>query len=168
MDLSILLDPARRFSRGPFLDPPLSFYNGRVLLGPGAFLQSPVFVRSRRITHIINVGEADACPGWVQRSFGARYTHIPCYDNATEQIFEKYPAFEKTLNTYLKQGGVVYVHCQAGMNRSATLLVGYVAKQSGSPLESIVHHAVRQRPCILMNPFFNKQLIDFAKKHTKE
>ena len=168
-ELSILLNPARMRSRGPFMDPPAVFHP-KILLGPGAFLTNPKFVSSRNITHVVNVGEVDSCPRWVQKALGPRYTHIPCQDTATEQIFTKYPVFERTMNEYLAQKGCrcVYVHCQAGMNRSATLLVGYMVKEFKIPLPTVVLHGIRQRPCMLMNPFFNRQLLDFAKKHTKE
>ena len=159
------MDAARRRSRGPFLDPAL-VVRPNLMVGPGAFL-NPRFVWDNKITHVINVGEPAAAPHWVKASFGDRYVNLPIHDDDKTRLEDTYPHFEQTLLRYMRDPGCqrVYVHCMAGMNRSASLTVMFLVKQFNLPLEAVVFHALRQRPCVLANPFFNAQLIAFAKKH---
>lgn len=161
--MEILLNPARFRSRGPFLDPPLKLPN-KIMVGPGSFL-TPIFVGMRQISHVINVSVSDAAPQWVQKSFGDRYSFIPCDDSIEFDLFARYPLFEGLVNSYLKDPTCtcIYVHCQAGMNRSATLAIAYVSRTTKMPLESLLRHSLHQRPCILMNPTFNEKLIAFTK-----
>jgi protein-tyrosine phosphatase len=56
----------------------------------------------------------------------------------------------------------VYVHCQAGMNRSATLVIAYIVRRFRAPLHGVVEHVARQRPCILTNMHFQDYLCKFA------
>ena len=58
----------------------------------------------------------------------------------------------------------MYVHCQAGMNRSAALAAGYIVRKFGVPVEKVVQTMASQRPCVLTNRAFQKQLFEFAKK----
>lgn len=160
------MNPARFRSRGPFLDPPLVLHN-KIMVGPGGWL-TPKFVANNNITHVINVSVLDATPLWIRNSFKEKFHFIECEDSESFDIFARYPEFETFLTSYLLDPirGKVYVHCQAGMNRSATLAIAYVVKQYKVPLEYVVRGSLHQRPCILMNPAFNQKLIEFAKKHT--
>jgi atypical dual specificity phosphatase len=137
------------------------------MVGPGMFLH-PKFVYDQRITHVINVGEDEAAPSWVKRALGPRYAHLPISDDEKTQLDDIYPVFEKTLTRFLRERGRVYVHCMAGMNRSASLMALFVVRQMHLPLEAVVFHGLRQRPCMFANPSFNAQLIDLAKKHAKK
>jgi hypothetical protein len=166
--MELLISAARKRSRGPFLDPPVLFYPN-LMVGPGMFLH-PRFVFANGITHIINVGEAEAAPEWVKRAFASRYTHLPISDDDKTQLMSIYLAFEQTLLKYMKDPNarMIYVHCMAGMNRSASLTAMFVMRQSRTPLEAIMLHSLRVRPCMYANPHFNAQLAEFAKKHVKK
>lgn len=166
--MDLLIGAARRRSRGPFLDPPVLF-RPNLMVGPGMFLH-PRFVFANGITHVINVGEAEAAPEWVKRAFGPRYAHLPIADDDKTQLASIYPTFEHTLLNYMRDPNarMIYVHCMAGMNRSASLTTMFVVKQTRLPLEGIMLHALRVRPCMYANPHFNAQLMEFAKKHGKK
>jgi protein-tyrosine phosphatase len=163
--MDILINPARLRSRGPFLDPPM-LLRPNIMVGPGIYL-TPAFVNQHKITHVVNVADDSAAPMWVKRSFGHRYAHIPTEDNLTTNIFDAYPKFEQTMLQFLRDPSsrMIYVHCQAGMNRSATLAIAFVSRIFQIPVEGLIFHGLRQRPCILANPSFNAQLLAFAKKN---
>jgi protein-tyrosine phosphatase len=61
--------------------------------------------------------------------------------------------------------GQVFVHCQAGVNRSATLCVAYLMLLQQVSLVQAVEHCARLRPCILRNEGFIEQLVVFASTH---
>lgn len=163
-DLQLILDKYRPKSRGPVYDPIAAVFD-RVLLGPGYHL-TPNLIRTQNITHIVNCAERSACPAWAETHVGpSRFTCLDAEDTTEYHILRDiYPLFESTMDTYLRdpQCKCVYVHCVAGMNRSATLLAAYINHRFGVPMEKVVDVMARQRPCIMTNTFFLQQLAEFG------
>jgi hypothetical protein len=65
--------------------------------------------------------------------------------------------------SYLRSpgGGVVYVHCQAGMNRSAFLALTYVCDRFHMDGETMLESFKRQRPCMFQNQVYRGQVLNF-------
>lgn len=144
-----------------FMKDPPAFFHPRILVGPGCFL-TPYFVQKHDITHVINVAHDEFSPAWWRRIHPTKYKVIEAIDDVNVNILDWYPEFEKTLKEFLRQGeGVVYVHCQAGMNRSGSLALAYTCKNLGMELGALVDSVRRQRPCILQNPVFMNQVKEF-------
>ena len=158
---SVLL-PYRSRSRGYIHDPVAKVFH-RILLGAGFYLL-PNFVNGHQITHVINGADDIACPPSLRVYLGKNYTCLNAFDDETNIIEKHYDAFELAMDAYLRDPVCknVYVHCQAGMNRSATLVLAYAVKRFRVKLLDIVHHVVRQRPCIMANPYFQDYLVKFA------
>ena len=141
-------------------DPP-AFFHPRILVGPGAFL-SPAFVTKYGITHVINCSHDDYSPIWWRSNYPTKYKLIEAIDSTQHNILDWYSEFEQALHSFLKEGtGVVYVHCQAGMNRSASLALAYTSKNMGMDVDQMIQSARRQRPCILQNLVFMNQVREF-------
>lgn len=85
-------------------------------------------------------------------------------DDETNILQKHYPAFEAAMDAYLRDPACknVYVHCQAGMNRSATLVIAYVFKRFRVEFAYLINHVARQRPCIMTNAHFQDYLVKFA------
>jgi hypothetical protein len=164
MTLQEILNKNRPRSRGPVYDPIAAVFD-RILLGPGLHL-TPRFVHTHNITHIVNCAEKSACPAWASSNVGpTRYISLDAKDEfGYPLIKDHYSTFEVVMDTFLRDPSCrcVYVHCQAGMNRSATLLAAYLHKRFGIPLEKVVEVMARQRPCIMTNPTFVAQLEEFG------
>lgn len=160
--LQSVLTPYRSRSRGYIHDPIAKVFH-RILLGAGFYLL-PNFVNGHQITHVINCADDYACPSNLRAYLGKNYTCLNALDDETNIIEKHYPAFEAAMDEYLRDPICknVYVHCQAGMNRSATLVIAYVVKRFRVKLLDIVHHVVRQRPCVMSNPHFQDYLVKFA------
>ena len=164
-----ILTPYQTRSRGYIYDPIAAVFD-RILLGPGLHM-TPQFMRLYSITHIINCADETACPNWTKTYLGEN--HYECLDAIDSEnvniINDFYSKFEKIMDSYLRDPTCsnVYVHCQAGMNRSATLAIAYVHKRFGIPMLKLIESTVRQRPCILSNTAFQKQLLEFASHKNK-
>ncbi len=138
-------------------DPP-AYFHPRILVGAGAMLTLP-FVRQYGITHVINCASHQDCPEWWPMFFPDKYAVLNAIDSLHVNITDWYPAFEATMHEFLRSGnGVVYVHCQAGINRSGFLALLYSVKNLGMELNSMVQSVRRQRPCILQNSVFMDQV----------
>lgn len=159
-----ILAPYRGRSRGPVYDPIASVFD-RILLGPGCHF-SPMFMQVYNITHIVNCAFEIDCPRWVKYQVGLdRYACMNAPDTIeTNIIRDYYPKFEGVMDTYLRDPRcrTVYVHCQAGMNRSATLIAAYIHKRFRIPMAKLIDHIAKQRPCIMTNPAFQSQLAEFG------
>lgn len=155
-------------SRGYNVDP-ISTLFPRIMVGPPEYL-TPAFVHANRITHVINCAEPGLTPSWMIRHIGLnRYAEVCTVDHPNYPILlTPYYHFEQVMTKFLRDASCqgVYVHCAAGVNRSATLAHAYVCRTFRIPLPRILENSMRQRPCMLQNMGFVHQLILFAKKHT--
>jgi protein tyrosine phosphatase len=141
-------------------DSPAWFYN-RILVGSGDMLR-PDFVKKHNITHVINCAHPADSPAWFRTAFPDKYTCIDAQDTLNVYILYWFPHFEKTLRAFLRDGtGNVFVHCQAGVNRSGFLALAYVCKNFHLPLEEVFYNARKQRPILFQNPTFMRQVRDF-------
>jgi len=66
--------------------------------------------------------------------------------------------FDEARNT----GGRALVHCELGVNRSATLAVAYLVESERVPLTQAVRQVRIERPNVLLNGGFRRQLVRFA------
>ena len=145
-----------------YLRQPAAWFHTRILVGPGAYL-TPRYASENRITHVINCANDVFSPVWWRERNPDRYVALNAIDSPHHNILDWYEAFETAARHYLRQPGcgVVYVHCQAGMNRSGFLALAYVCKNFHLPMDAMVTAAKRQRPVILQNPVFMNQVKDY-------
>lgn len=146
-----------------FLRQPAAWFHSRILVGPGAFL-TPSFVEKHNIKYVVNCSFNEYSPPWFRQQYQENYTVLNAIDSPHHNILEWYPIFEKTMDNYLAtdETGVVYVHCQAGMNRSASLALAYVATHFNPNIEQLIVLTKQQRNCMYQNRTFMKQVEEFV------
>jgi hypothetical protein len=114
------------------------------------------------ITHVINCASDGDCPEWFPERYPEKYVCLNAIDSPFTDILLWYPRFEAKLHEFLRSGsGVVYVHCQAGMNRSGSLALAYVCKNFHLPYEEVYVAVKKQRPVLLQNLVFMNQVREF-------
>lgn len=140
--------------------PPAWFYP-RVLVGAGMALTVP-FAYKHNITHVINCASEEDSPIWFRKRFPDKYVCLNAIDSPQVNILAWYEAFEEWMHHFLRQGdGTVYVHCQAGMNRSGSLALAYVCKNFGLDLDTTIQATRLQRPILFQNSVFMDQVRKF-------
>ena len=150
------------FAKPDYMRQPPAYFHSRILVGAGDMLR-PQFVARHNITHVINCAFDYDSPPWWRRGFPSRYVELNAIDSLTTNILYWYPRFEEALQRFLREGdGVVYVHCQAGMNRSGFLALAYCCKNFNNDIEQLVASVKRQRPVILQNQVFMTQVKEFV------
>lgn len=129
------------------------------------------FLLKNKITHVINVCGELARPEFLSKPkhFREKVKHIKYYE-LEAMDHPEYPILQKhgnqissLMDSIFKEDfkNRVLIHCFAGINRSATLLIHFL-KKCVFPDESIrnVIENVRQlRPIILSNKGFESQLV---------
>ena len=145
-----------------YLRQPPAYFHTRILVGPGSLL-TPKFVYERGISHVVNCARPEDSPRWFRESSPTRYVCLNAPDSEQHCILDWYGHFEQTLFRFLRApgGGVVYVHCQAGINRSAFLALTYVCSRFHMDGETMLEAFKRQRPCMFQNPVYKEQVLRF-------
>jgi protein-tyrosine phosphatase len=84
-------------------------------------------------------------------------------DDTDTDIMALFPEIRRFLDEVVSPDGPrTLIHCQAGINRSATLATAYYMYKTGKPLLDAIDHMVRLRPIILRNEDFIAQLTIWA------
>lgn len=139
-----------------------AWFHPRVLVGPGAFL-TPGFQQQHNITAVINCAFQEDSPLWYRITNPNTYDCIYAIDDVNQDIRIWYPEFATAMRTFLRDTpGVVYVHCQAGINRSASLALAFVCKNFGADYDITMQSVIRQRPCMFQNRAFKRQVSEFV------
>ena len=148
----------RRISLGYAADPPAKVHT-RIIFGPGIFLTKS-FCEKHKITHVINCAFEEDCPTWFKNEYSKNYVCVSAEDGLDKNILEWYPAFEKSMASFLKSKDckVVYVHCKAGINRSGFLTLLFLCLHFGYNYTESIKCIIRQRPCALQNPTYQIQV----------
>lgn len=82
-------------------------------------------------------------------------TNYRILDNHSSYVFE-------IIDMSLEKGYNVLIHCQCGINRSATLAIAYYCMKLQCSIEKAILDVFKVRPCILTNTGFREQLFEWA------
>jgi dual specificity phosphatase 12 len=112
----------------------------------------------RKVTHVAAVGEefmekegAGGIKMWNK--------DITDDDHQGEAMAESLRDAATFIHNALSGGGVVVVHCAAGISRSATVVLGYLLLHGSYSLRSAFAHLFACRPCIWPNEGFMAALV---------
>jgi len=66
--------------------------------------------------------------------------------------------------THINDGRAVFVHCAAGISRSATLVVSFLMRRHRMSVYDALKYVKKQRPCVRPNDGFLQQLIEYEEE----
>lgn len=129
-------------------------------------------LRRLHITHVLNCAAGiDHNPNCVESPYkdgesGVRdYMELDALDNPSYPIIRAHYRRAKTfIDGARESGGRALVHCELGVNRSATLCVAYSMELEQMSLLRAVRQLQIDRPNILCNEGFRRQLVEFARE----
>lgn len=148
-------------SRGYNKDPAV-LVHPQIIFGPGEYLTSE-FVERNKITHVINCAGEMYSPSWFKEKYPLNYACINAIDSYDVKILDWYPKFKSIMDLFIQEGKV-YVHCQAGINRSGFLVVAYLIKEKKYNLPQLEKFIIRNRPCALANSSFRQEIYNLQKE----
>jgi len=157
-------DKYSRNSRGWSVDP-IAIVHPRIYLGSANTVDIFTF-NNLNITHVINCAQKEFSSRWFEEEYPNNYKCIGAEDSLEFDITSVYPLFEAIMNKFLadRECKSIYVHCQAGINRSAFLVLMYVCIKFQYKMDYAVKNILLQRPCCFRNPSFRKQVTEYIKK----
>ncbi len=113
-------------------------------------------VREKKVSAVLNL-QTDEDMVWHDTEWselqeyysetGVELARVPVRDFDPQDLREKLPRCVAALDRLLQKGGVVYVHCTAGVNRSPTVAVAYLHRCQGWELERAATFVMERRNC---------------------
>lgn len=92
------------------------------------------------------------------RVANVRHTFIPCLDVPETNLVAVLDQTDDYLDDIKRSGDRVLVHCNAGVSRSTSIVIGYLMRRIGYTYAD-AHHVVKsKRPCCRPNKGFEIQL----------
>ena len=135
-----------------------------VYLGSFAHAQNVELLASLGVTAVLNCAPS-MCddPVAEYEARGWQYLSVDAQDKERYPLLDQHlPAARDFLGAALDGGGVAFVHCYQGINRSAALATAFLVEREAAPLLVVAARCFAARPIILRNVSFCKQLVQFA------
>uniref|UniRef100_A0A9J7YLC7 protein-serine/threonine phosphatase n=1 Tax=Cyprinus carpio carpio TaxID=630221 RepID=A0A9J7YLC7_CYPCA len=111
-------------------------------------------LKKLKVTHVLNVAYG------VENVFPDLFTYktVTVLDLPETDITSYFPECFQFINEASQQGGVVLVHCNAGVSRSASVVIGFLMSQEKMSFDEAFSAVKTARPYIQPNPGFMSQL----------
>ncbi|CAK9054098.1 Serine/threonine/tyrosine-interacting protein A (Inactive tyrosine-protein phosphatase STYX-A) [Durusdinium trenchii] len=135
-------------------------------LGPFGAARDQEFLKRVHITDALVVRAPEEariiCPKYPDF---IHYEVLECRDNPFENIIRFFPNVKQLLDGVLARGGRILVHGNAGMSRSAALVVAYVMEKFNLPSDQAHTYVLTRRHCISINEGFRNQIREYEMLH---
>ena len=129
----------------------------RLYLGNMNSANNHALLRRLRVTHVLSV-----CPRKPTPMARVTYLQVSVDDVPEERISKHFNRCTRFINHALAAGGVLLVHCYAGVSRSATVLIAYLMKMKQMTYPEALGCVYRSRPIVNPNIGFVLQLQDYS------
>ncbi|KAG2457854.1 STYX protein, partial [Polypterus senegalus] len=135
-----------------------------LFLGPysSAMKSKLSFLEKHGITHIVCIRQ-DIEANFIKPNFPERFRYLvlDIADNPVENIIRYFPMTKDFIDSSLQNGGKVLVHGNAGISRSAALVIAYLMETFGLKYRDAFSHVQERRFCINPNAGFVHQLQEY-------
>lgn len=115
------------------------------------------------VTHILCVA-----PG-IEPSFPGEFTYfsVPILDLPNINITDYFPKCFQIIDDVTRSGGRILVHCNAGVSRAVSVVIGYLIELEGMDFDSAFALVKSKRPASRPNDGFTLQLKSFSNHKIK-
>mmetsp|Transcript_20766 Transcript_20766/g.42239 ORF Transcript_20766/g.42239 Transcript_20766/m.42239 type:complete len:184 (-) Transcript_20766:82-633(-) len=132
-----------------------------VYLGPYGAAKDLESLQAVGVTHVLIVRstlERRLDPKFPQL-FQYHVVEVP--EGPTENLILYFTECNRNINAALQSGGKILVHCNAGLSRSAAVVVAYVMESLRMPFVDAIQHVQSKRCCIHISEALHNQLREF-------
>ncbi|CAM2116875.1 unnamed protein product [Caretta caretta] len=114
---------------------------------------------SLNVGHVLNV--TTHLPLYHAQSGHLRYKRLPATDNSRQDLRQYFEEAFEFIEEAHQRGKGVLIHCQAGVSRSATIVIAYLMKHTLMTMSDAYKYVKGKRPIISPNLNFMGQLLEF-------
>ncbi|XP_073461513.1 uncharacterized protein [Aquarana catesbeiana] len=111
------------------------------------------------IGHVLNI--TTHLPLYHADSGALRYKRLPATDNSKQDLRQYFEEAFEFIEEAQQKGKGVLIHCQAGVSRSATVVIAYLMKHTLMTVGDAYKFVKGKRPIISPNLNFMGQLLEF-------
>ncbi|AWP14577.1 putative dual specificity protein phosphatase 19-like [Scophthalmus maximus] len=114
-------------------------------------------LQTHKVSHVLNVayGVSNLFPGQLV------YKTLQILDVPDTDITSYFGECGAFIDQAREEGGVVLVHCNAGVSRSSSVVIGYLMWREGLPFGDAYSQVKQARPSTRPNPGFYRQLQNY-------
>uniref|UniRef100_A0A0A9WDN4 Dual specificity protein phosphatase 19 n=1 Tax=Lygus hesperus TaxID=30085 RepID=A0A0A9WDN4_LYGHE len=116
-------------------------------------------LKENSVTHVLNVGH-----DFTIQYPGISYTQVQLLDLPETDLLRSLPQCLAVIDGVREQGGTVFVHCNAGVSRSAAVTIAYVMQDELISFHEAYSRLKELRPAIQPNIGFINQLKLYEKE----
>jgi hypothetical protein len=139
---------------------PITKINDNLYLGQGRTTGYADILSHLQITHVVSVGRSPHQA--VSEGSFHRCELENVKDTEEENLSVHFPTVFDFVRKALKDGGKVFIHCEMGSSRGATVMVAFLrANGYFNSLQEAYNHVKHKRPWVNPNSGFKKQLQKF-------
>nr|KAJ3419480.1 hypothetical protein HK105_006898 [Polyrhizophydium stewartii] len=127
----------------------------------------PAAVAKYKLEETVNDSQRKTLQQWMEIDPNVRwkYWSANIADTSSEDMSVHFkPCFKFIDDAFKEPNARVLVHCQAGVSRSATLVMGYLMHSCKWPLDRTWKHVVERRKIVVPNLGFANQLVEYHNK----
>ena len=133
----------------PYNMPPSEIIEKKLFLG-GVYSIKPEFLET--IHNVVSLVPVVDLPEFTKKyAAKKRHLHIPIQDNLNEEISNYFEEFIIFLNEAFRKEETVYVHCMAGISRSASFVIAYCMENMNIDLHNAQQFVKEKRKIIEPN-----------------
>mmetsp|Transcript_23295 Transcript_23295/g.52316 ORF Transcript_23295/g.52316 Transcript_23295/m.52316 type:complete len:185 (-) Transcript_23295:1242-1796(-) len=132
-----------------------------LFLGPYGAAKDAEELRKRGITHILIVRST------LERRLDPKFPNLIHYhivevpEGPTENLILYFTECNACIKNAIESGGKILVHCNAGLSRSAAVVVAYVMESLKMPFADAIQLVQSRRCCIHISEALHNQLREF-------
>jgi len=131
----------------------------RIYLGSYSAAKNKELLKLYGITHVLTV----AIDAQALYPDDFQYMVIRAYDHEYQDLISYFDATNNFVKSALKNDGVVFIHCMAGVSRSTTMLSAYILESQLGSTEETLALIKQKRSFINPNRGFREQLYLYEK-----
>lgn len=146
----------------PILTEPAPLIPGVLYLGDASQAMDTDTLRELGITAILNCASGACLTNAAYYGEDFAYHEFDAEDSSDYQMAPHAVAAHEFFVRCVEEGRPVFVHCAAGINRSAFIAIYLYMAATHTPLVEAVRHCFALRPIILCNEGFIHQLVEVA------
>eukprot|EP00669_Euglena_mutabilis_P001670 TRINITY_DN1221_c0_g1_i1.p2 TRINITY_DN1221_c0_g1~~TRINITY_DN1221_c0_g1_i1.p2 ORF type:complete len:370 (+),score=115.96 TRINITY_DN1221_c0_g1_i1:588-1697(+) len=119
----------------------------------------PAVLRQYGVTHVLSLGERPDL-----QDVPVKALHVDVEDTERSTLAPHLPLCFAFIDEARSAGGVVMVHCLAGVSRTGAVVIAYLMHHFGAPLRDAFLLAWRKRPILQPNDAFLEELVHFEEQ----
>jgi rhodanese-related sulfurtransferase len=121
-------------------------------------------LRQCQIQTVVNISTSIPCHFENEKSF--EYLRLPCHDSPNQNILQYFETTFEYIHQKLSTNKNILVHCQGGVSRSPSFVIGYLMKYHSKTFDEAYHLVKNKRSIINPNLNFLGQLTRYQQMLT--